>query len=123
MLILKLSKSIKESYIGKIVRLIIIYVKQECNKYEHVGQEHKLIKEVKSRDSSQEMMQETISKTQSSKDKGSKSRSQSMDEQDFTIKEAPPNQGNINSSNVIPSYVIGGIEEFEERYLNIGGDC
>ncbi|GKE23989.1 hypothetical protein Tco_1435501, partial [Tanacetum coccineum] len=24
-------------------------VKQECNKYEHVGQEHKLIKKVKSR--------------------------------------------------------------------------
>ncbi|GJR29169.1 hypothetical protein Tco_1105401 [Tanacetum coccineum] len=43
------SKSIKESYFGKIVRLIIIYVKQECNKYEHVGQEYKMIKEVKSR--------------------------------------------------------------------------
>ncbi|GJX71805.1 hypothetical protein Tco_0308976 [Tanacetum coccineum] len=42
-------KSNKESSIGEIVRLIITYVKQECNKYEHVGQEHKLIKEVKSR--------------------------------------------------------------------------
>ncbi|GJZ57763.1 hypothetical protein Tco_0613257 [Tanacetum coccineum] len=40
---------IKNSLFGKIVRLIITYVKQECNKYEHVGQEHKLIKEVKSR--------------------------------------------------------------------------
>ncbi|GJW05240.1 hypothetical protein Tco_1564096 [Tanacetum coccineum] len=43
------SKSNKESSIGEIVRLIITYVKQECNKYEHVGQEHKLIKKVKSR--------------------------------------------------------------------------
>ncbi|GJX11852.1 hypothetical protein Tco_0201711 [Tanacetum coccineum] len=43
------SKSNKESSTGEIVRLIIIYVKQECNKYEHVGQEHKLIKKVKSR--------------------------------------------------------------------------
>ncbi|GJV15793.1 hypothetical protein Tco_1361116 [Tanacetum coccineum] len=40
---------IKNRQLGKIVRLIIIYVKQECNKYEHVGQEHKMIKEVKSR--------------------------------------------------------------------------
>ncbi|GJT09740.1 hypothetical protein Tco_0856782 [Tanacetum coccineum] len=34
------SKSNKVSSIGEIVRLIITYVKQECNKYEHVGQEH-----------------------------------------------------------------------------------
>ncbi|GJX19623.1 hypothetical protein Tco_0222300 [Tanacetum coccineum] len=37
------SKSNKESSIGEIVRLIITYVKQECNKYEHVGQEHKIM--------------------------------------------------------------------------------
>ncbi|GJX66682.1 hypothetical protein Tco_0301025 [Tanacetum coccineum] len=52
------AKSNKESSVGEIVRLIITYVKQECNKYEHVGQEHKLIKKVKNQDdSSQGMMQ------------------------------------------------------------------
>ncbi|GJU98949.1 hypothetical protein Tco_1328220 [Tanacetum coccineum] len=34
---------IKNRLLGKIVRLMNIYVKQECNKYEHVGQEHKMI--------------------------------------------------------------------------------
>nr|GEV93172.1 hypothetical protein [Tanacetum cinerariifolium] len=49
MLILKLSKSNKESSTGEIVSPMIVYVKQECNKFEHVGQEHKLIWKVKSR--------------------------------------------------------------------------
>ncbi|GJX37016.1 hypothetical protein Tco_0250319 [Tanacetum coccineum] len=40
---------IKNHLLRKIVRLMIIYVKQECNKYEHVGQEHKMIENVKSR--------------------------------------------------------------------------
>ncbi|GJR16159.1 hypothetical protein Tco_0798811 [Tanacetum coccineum] len=44
------SKSNKESSIGEIVRLIITYVKQECNKYEHVGQEYKLIEGSKAQD-------------------------------------------------------------------------
>ncbi|GJW43393.1 retrovirus-related pol polyprotein from transposon TNT 1-94 [Tanacetum coccineum] len=38
------SKSNQESYFGEIGSLMFIKVKQECNKYEYVGQEHKLIK-------------------------------------------------------------------------------
>nr|GEW66332.1 RNA-directed DNA polymerase, eukaryota, reverse transcriptase zinc-binding domain protein [Tanacetum cinerariifolium] len=38
MLILKLSKSNKDSSIGEIVSPMIVEVKQECNKFEHVGQ-------------------------------------------------------------------------------------
>ncbi|GJU91814.1 hypothetical protein Tco_1304237, partial [Tanacetum coccineum] len=70
------SKSNKESSIGEIVRLIITYVKQECNKYEHVGQESQ-IKMIQVK----EMMQDNDLKNSKSKDKGSRSRSQSMDEQ------------------------------------------
>nr|GEY35142.1 hypothetical protein [Tanacetum cinerariifolium] len=43
MLILKLSKPNKDSSIEEIVSSMILQVNQECNKFEHVGQEHKLI--------------------------------------------------------------------------------
>ncbi|GJS32998.1 hypothetical protein Tco_0531380 [Tanacetum coccineum] len=108
-------KSNKESSIGEIVRLIITYVKQECNKYEHVGQEHKLIKEVK------EMMQDNDLKNSKSKDKGSKSRSQSMNEQSRYKQDKTITRQSINVKLHIFD-VIGGSEEFEERDLNIGGD-
>ncbi|GJS22408.1 hypothetical protein Tco_0451040 [Tanacetum coccineum] len=112
------SKSNKESSIGEIVRLIITYVKQECNKYEHVGQEHKLIKMIQVK----EMMQDNDLKNLKSKDKGSKSRSQSMDEQSHYKQDKTITRQSINVKRHIFN-VIGDTEKFEERDLNIGGDC
>ncbi|GJS79504.1 hypothetical protein Tco_0729385 [Tanacetum coccineum] len=59
---------------------------------------------------------------QSQKDKGSKSRSQSMDEQSHYKQDKTITRQSINVNRHIFN-VIGGSEEFEERDLNIGGDC
>ncbi|GJV12166.1 hypothetical protein Tco_1353707 [Tanacetum coccineum] len=69
-----------------------------------------------------EMMQDNDLKNSKSKDKGSKSRSQSMDEQRHYKQEKTITRQTINVKRHTFN-VIGGIEEFEERYLNIGGDC
>ncbi|GKB82351.1 hypothetical protein Tco_0949246, partial [Tanacetum coccineum] len=61
-----------------------------------------------------EMMHDNDLKNSKSKDKGSKSRSQSKDK---TI-----TRQSINVKRHIFN-VIGDTEEFEERDLNIGGDC
>ncbi|GKB36720.1 DNA helicase PIF1, ATP-dependent [Tanacetum coccineum] len=96
---------------------------EECNKYEHVGQEHKLIKEVKIKMIQvKEMMQDNDLKNSKSKDKGSKLRSQSMDEQSHYKQDKTITRQSINVKRHIFN-VIGDTEEFEERDLNIGGDC
>ncbi|GJT24528.1 hypothetical protein Tco_0894465 [Tanacetum coccineum] len=57
-----------------------------------------------------------------SKDKGSRSRSQSMNEQSHYKQDKTKTRQSINVKSHIFN-VIGGTEEFEERDLNIGGDC
>ncbi|GKA85104.1 hypothetical protein Tco_0806758 [Tanacetum coccineum] len=69
-----------------------------------------------------EMMQDNDLKNSKSKDKGSKSRSQSMDEQSHYKQYKTITRQSINVTCHIFD-VIGGTEEFEERDLNIGGDC
>ncbi|GKA55560.1 MAK10-like protein [Tanacetum coccineum] len=69
-----------------------------------------------------EMMQDNDLKNSKSKDKGSKSRSQSMDEQIHYKQDKTITRQSINVKRHIFN-VIGGTEEFEERDLNIGGDC
>ncbi|GJU08333.1 hypothetical protein Tco_1124763 [Tanacetum coccineum] len=69
-----------------------------------------------------EMMQDNDLKNLKSKDKGSKSRSQSMDEQSHYKQDKTITRQSINVKRHIFN-VIGGTEEFEERDLNIGGDC
>ncbi|GKB65862.1 hypothetical protein Tco_0927274 [Tanacetum coccineum] len=54
--------------------------------------------------------------------KNSKSRSQSMDEQSHYKQDKTITRQSINVKRHIFN-VIGGTEEFEERDLNIGGDC
>ncbi|GJZ44951.1 retrovirus-related pol polyprotein from transposon TNT 1-94 [Tanacetum coccineum] len=56
------------------------------------------------------------------KDKGSKSRSQSMDEQSHYKQDKTITRQSINVKRHIFN-VIGDTEKFEERDLNIGGDC
>ncbi|GJY42882.1 ribonuclease H-like domain-containing protein, partial [Tanacetum coccineum] len=68
-----------------------------------------------------EMMQDNDLKNLKSKDKGSKSRSQSMDEQSHYKQDKTITRQSINVKRHIFN-VIGGTEEFEERDLNIGGD-
>ncbi|GJZ15551.1 hypothetical protein Tco_0551228 [Tanacetum coccineum] len=69
-----------------------------------------------------EMMQDNDLKNSKSKDKGSKSRSQSMDEQSHYKQDKTISRQSINVKRHIFD-VIGGTEEFEKRDLNIGGDC
>ncbi|GKA57246.1 hypothetical protein Tco_0756434 [Tanacetum coccineum] len=69
-----------------------------------------------------EMMQDNDLKNSKSKDKGSKSRSQSMDEQSHYKQDKTITRQSINVKRHIFN-VIDGTEEFEERDLNIGGDC
>ncbi|GJU68063.1 hypothetical protein Tco_1254322 [Tanacetum coccineum] len=69
-----------------------------------------------------EMMQDNDLKNSKSKDKGSKSRSQSMNEQSRYKQDKTITRQSINVKRHIFN-VIGGTEEFEERDLNIGGDC
>ncbi|GJV63490.1 hypothetical protein Tco_1474318 [Tanacetum coccineum] len=68
-----------------------------------------------------EMMQDNDLKNSKSKDKGSKSRSQSMDEQSHYKQDKTITRQSINVERHIFN-VIGGTGEFEERDLNIGGD-
>ncbi|GJT50614.1 retrovirus-related pol polyprotein from transposon TNT 1-94 [Tanacetum coccineum] len=69
-----------------------------------------------------EMMQDNDLKNSKSKDEGSKSRSQSMDEQSHYKQDKTITRQSINLNRHIFN-LIGGTEEFEERDLNIGGDC
>ncbi|GKA24521.1 hypothetical protein Tco_0710554 [Tanacetum coccineum] len=69
-----------------------------------------------------EMMQDNDLKNSKSKDKGSKSRSQSMDEQSHYKQDKTITRQSINVKRHTFN-VIGGTEEFEEKDLNIGGDC
>ncbi|GJS87774.1 reverse transcriptase domain-containing protein [Tanacetum coccineum] len=69
-----------------------------------------------------EMMQDNDLKNSKSKDKGSRSRSQSMNEQSHYKQDKTKTRQSINVKSDIFN-VIGGTEEFEERDLNIGGDC
>ncbi|GJU37314.1 hypothetical protein Tco_1185668 [Tanacetum coccineum] len=69
-----------------------------------------------------EMMQDNDLKNSKSKDKGSKSRSQSMNEQSHYKQDKTITRQSINVKRHIFN-VISGTEEFEERDLNIGGDC
>ncbi|GKC92294.1 hypothetical protein Tco_1157736 [Tanacetum coccineum] len=69
-----------------------------------------------------EMMQDNELKNSKSKDKGSKSRSQSMDEQSHYKQDKTITRQSINVKRHIFN-VIGGTKEFEERDINIGGDC
>ncbi|GJZ54004.1 hypothetical protein Tco_0608889 [Tanacetum coccineum] len=69
-----------------------------------------------------EMMQDNDLKSSKSKDKGSRSRSQSMNEQSHYKQDKTKTRQSINVKSHIFN-VIGGTEEFEERDLNIGGDC
>ncbi|GJY16530.1 hypothetical protein Tco_0386952 [Tanacetum coccineum] len=68
-----------------------------------------------------EMMQDNDLKNSKSKDKGSKSRSQSMDEQSHYKQDKTITRQSINVKRHIFN-IISGTEEFEERDLNIGGD-
>ncbi|GJV26265.1 hypothetical protein Tco_1378960 [Tanacetum coccineum] len=69
-----------------------------------------------------EMMQDNDLKNSKSKHKGSKTRSQSMDEQSHYKQDKTITRQSINVKRHIFN-VISGTEEFEERDLNIGGDC
>ncbi|GJU83420.1 retrovirus-related pol polyprotein from transposon TNT 1-94 [Tanacetum coccineum] len=69
-----------------------------------------------------EMMQDNDLKNSKSKDKGSRSRSQSMNEQSHYKQDKTKTRQSINVKSHIFN-VIGSTEEFEERDLNIGGDC
>ncbi|GJY98037.1 hypothetical protein Tco_0514947 [Tanacetum coccineum] len=69
-----------------------------------------------------EMMQDNDLKNSKSKHKGSKSRSQSMDEQSHYKQDKTITRQSINVKRHIFN-VISGTEECEERDLNIGGDC
>ncbi|GJU81841.1 retrovirus-related pol polyprotein from transposon TNT 1-94 [Tanacetum coccineum] len=69
-----------------------------------------------------EMMQDKDLKNSKSKDKGSRSRSQSMNEQSHYKQDKTKTRQSINVKSHIFN-VIGSTEEFEERDLNIGGDC
>ncbi|GJT07623.1 hypothetical protein Tco_0842085 [Tanacetum coccineum] len=69
-----------------------------------------------------EMMQDNDLKNSKSKDKGSKSRSQSMNEQSHYKQDKTITRQSINVKRHIFN-VIGDTEKFEERDLNIGGDC
>ncbi|GJY44366.1 retrovirus-related pol polyprotein from transposon TNT 1-94 [Tanacetum coccineum] len=69
-----------------------------------------------------EMMQDNDLKNSKSKDKGSKSRSQSMDEQSHYKQDKTITRQSINVKRHIFN-VIGDTEKFKERDLNIGGDC
>ncbi|GJZ60060.1 hypothetical protein Tco_0615876 [Tanacetum coccineum] len=69
-----------------------------------------------------EMMQDNDLKNSKSKDKGSKSRSQSMNEQSRYKQDKTITRQSINVKLHIFN-VIGDTEKFEERDLNIGGDC
>ncbi|GJZ72877.1 gag-pol polyprotein [Tanacetum coccineum] len=69
-----------------------------------------------------EMMQDNDLKNSKSKDRGSRSRSQSMNDQSHYKQDKTITRQSINVKRHIFN-VIGGTEEFEERDLNIGGDC
>ncbi|GJR55542.1 hypothetical protein Tco_1406063 [Tanacetum coccineum] len=69
-----------------------------------------------------EMMQDNDLKSSKSKDKGSRSRSQSMNDQSHYKQDKTKTRQSINVKSHIFN-VIGSTEEFEERDLNIGGDC
>ncbi|GJZ28262.1 putative ribonuclease H-like domain-containing protein [Tanacetum coccineum] len=69
-----------------------------------------------------EMMQDNDLKNSKSKHKGSRSRSQSMNEQSHYKQDKTKTRQSINVKSHILN-VIGGTEECEERDLNIGGDC
>ncbi|GJR98832.1 hypothetical protein Tco_0271006 [Tanacetum coccineum] len=69
-----------------------------------------------------EMMLDNDLKNSKSKDKGSRSRSQSMNEQSHYKQDKTITRPSINFKRHIFN-VIGGSEESEERDLNIGGDC
>ncbi|GJU59238.1 hypothetical protein Tco_1237004 [Tanacetum coccineum] len=69
-----------------------------------------------------EMMQDNDLKNSKSKDKGSRSRSQSMNEQSHYKQDKTITRQSINVKRHIFN-VIGDTEKFEERDLNIGGDC
>ncbi|GJX77152.1 nucleotide-diphospho-sugar transferase [Tanacetum coccineum] len=68
-----------------------------------------------------EMMHDNDLKNSKSKDKGSKSRSQSMDEQSHYKQDKTITRQSINVKRHVFN-VIGDTEKFEERDLNIGGD-
>ncbi|GJZ89625.1 retrovirus-related pol polyprotein from transposon TNT 1-94 [Tanacetum coccineum] len=69
-----------------------------------------------------DMMQDNNLKNLKSKDKGSKSRSQSMDKQSHYKQDKTITRQSINVRRHIFN-VIGDTEKFEEIDLNIGGDC
>ncbi|GJZ18533.1 retrotransposon ORF1 [Tanacetum coccineum] len=69
-----------------------------------------------------EMMQDNDLKNSKSKDKGSRSRSQSMNDQSHYKQDKTITRQSINVKRHIFN-VIGDTEKFEERDLNIGGDC
>ncbi|GJX25408.1 hypothetical protein Tco_0231704 [Tanacetum coccineum] len=69
-----------------------------------------------------EMMQDNDLKNSKSQDKGSNSRSQSMNEQSRYKQDKTITRQSINVKLHIFN-VIGDTEKFEERDLNIGGDC
>ncbi|GJV57018.1 hypothetical protein Tco_1458023 [Tanacetum coccineum] len=69
-----------------------------------------------------EMMQDNDLKNSKSNDKGSRSRSQSMNDQSHYKQDKTKTRQSINVKSHILN-VIGGTEECEERDLNIGGDC
>ncbi|GJV89841.1 hypothetical protein Tco_1533779 [Tanacetum coccineum] len=69
-----------------------------------------------------EMMQDKDLKNSKSKDKGSKSRSQCMDERSHYKQDKTITRQTISIKRHIFN-VISGTKEFEERDLNIEGDC
>ncbi|GKB25230.1 hypothetical protein Tco_0864631 [Tanacetum coccineum] len=69
-----------------------------------------------------EMMQDNDLKNSKSKDKGLRSRSQSMNDQSHYKQDKTITRQSINVKRHVFN-VIGDTEKFEERDLNIGGDC
>ncbi|GJR55673.1 retrovirus-related pol polyprotein from transposon TNT 1-94 [Tanacetum coccineum] len=78
--------------------------------------------QIKMNPSQSEMMQDNDLKNLKSKDKGSKSRSQSMDEQSHYKQHKTITRQSINVKRHVFN-VISNIEKFKERDLNIGGHC
>ncbi|GJT49990.1 hypothetical protein Tco_0976147 [Tanacetum coccineum] len=119
----KPQSSNKDHQLGRLVRLIITSCHNKLFTSYEMLVRAQVIKKVKIKMIQvREMMQDNDLKNSKSKDKGSRSRSQSMNEQSHYKQDKTKTRQSINVKSHIFN-VISGTEEFEERDLNIGGDC
>ncbi|GJS98384.1 hypothetical protein Tco_0819554 [Tanacetum coccineum] len=119
----KPQSSNKDHQLGRLVRLIITSCHNKLFTSYEMLVRAQVIKKVKIKMIQvKEMMQDNDLKNSKSKDKGSRSRSQSMNEQSHYKQDKTKTRQSINVKSHIFN-VISSTEEFEERDLNIRGDC